>query len=157
MVPPINIEGQRFGRLTALQRIGARRTDALWKLLCDCGNEVEKTTAVLRRGKAKSCGCLLSDATRERSLRHGHRIGGRTTRTKLAYERARSLCYTPSAHGYRKVGGEGIGMCERWSDFPAFLEDMGERPEGTTLGRWDEEKDFSPENCIWIPSRRRTK
>jgi hypothetical protein len=155
MVPPINLKDMRFGRLVAVVKVGRRGSSAVWRLRCDCGTSIDRPTASLRQGHVTSCGCLRSEATRDRSTLHGHRIGGKTTPTKLAYERAKSLCFTPSAHGYKKVGGEGIGMCEEWKDsFQAFLRDMGERPTGFTLGRKDPEKDFSPENCEWIPSLR---
>lgn len=74
--------------------------------------------------------------------------------TYLSYWCMRQRCYQPNTNGYDKYGGAGIRVCDRWMQpmprgFLNFLEDMGTRPEGMTLDRVDNGKDYTPDNCRW--------
>ena len=60
-------------------------------------------------------------------------------------------CHCASSKDYYKYGGRGIRVCARWRrNFPAFLEDMGERPTHKhQLDRKNGLLGYSPQNCRW--------
>ncbi len=77
--------------------------------------------------------------------RHGHTAGGKISPTFSSWRAMLGRSYNPRNPGYRYYGAKGIKVCKRWRDsFCAFLEDMGERPPGTTLDRRDRKKGYYP-------------
>lgn len=111
----------------------------------------------------KSCCVRLTNLGRAPWRTHGHSAGGKRSPTWLSWASAKQRCFTPSSPSYPAYGGRGITMCERWrNSFQAFLEDMGERPDGTSLERLDSDRGYEPGNCVWatpvqqIANRRNT-
>ncbi len=59
-------------------------------------------------------------------------------------------CYNPNSDNFHLYGGRGIEVCQRWRDsFPAFIEDMGECPNGFQLDRKNTDGNYEPGNCQW--------
>lgn len=69
----IEESGNRYGRLVVLEYIGkTKHKAALWKCLCDCGNETEVRGYSLRSGGTSSCGCYQKEqASKSRRLEKG--------------------------------------------------------------------------------------
>ena len=56
----IDETGNRYGHLLVMEYVGISKNRghlALWKCLCDCGNESVVRGSRLRQGETKSCGC----------------------------------------------------------------------------------------------------
>lgn len=63
-----DLTGKRFGRLLVEYDTGKKNSynRILWHCKCDCGNELDISSASLNRAKpTQSCGCLQKEKTRE--------------------------------------------------------------------------------------------
>lgn len=61
----------------------------------------------------------------------------------------RQRVYNPNSPDYHNYGGRGISICSKCDNFMSFKEDMGDRPQGKTLDRINNDGDYTPDNCQW--------
>ena len=65
----LKIEGQRFGRLVVIERIGNNKhRKSVFLCQCDCGNKIECVGSSLMSGLTTSCGCLQKEKARQSGL-----------------------------------------------------------------------------------------
>ena len=115
---------------------------------CECGSDFVAFVANVNGGTTRSCGCVRRRVTGDRARIHGHRTA--RTRTYVAWVNMKARCDNQNAREYANYGGRGIAYDPRWSDFTAFLADMGEAPAGLTLDRRDNEQGYAKDNCRWV-------
>ena len=146
MGKPKNIVNQRFGKLVATKWTGNKDHTGsyLWHCRCDCDNTHIVSTARLRHGAVKSCGCEQFSGLDQ--YRHGY------THKPLYYiwHSMRQRCNDPSCKAYKYYGARGIKVCKRWDDFTNFLADLGDRPHpDLSLDRIDNNGHYKPSNVRW--------
>lgn len=159
----IDLTGQRFGRLTVIERRGSAASGhALWHCKCDCGNYHTTTSNQLHSG-TKSCGCLqrerASVCAKERkgvSARKRRAIGRDHQRLYQCYKDMLNRCYSPKNKRFDCYGNRGVGVCCEWlSDFNSFRvwALANGYNDSLTLDRIDVNGNYEPSNCRWATSK----
>lgn len=128
-----DLTGKKFHKLLVLHYDKPK-----WRCLCDCGQEKSIWPDLLKKGKAKSCGCIRSNG------------GWTVSPERSSYNSMINRCCNEKDNYYKNYGGRGIKVCDRWQkSFEDFLSDMGKRPEGFSLDRIINDGNYEPNNCRW--------
>ena len=136
----IDRAGQRFDKLLVKEFAGKNNLKkVLWKCLCDCGKESIVVAGSLVTGNTTSCGC---DAG---SYKHGGTGKGSYNSWRAMIRR----CTKPQDKDYKRYGGIGITVCDRWLSYVNFVADMGEPVGNETLDRIDPAGSYEPSNTRW--------
>jgi hypothetical protein len=154
--------GERIGKLVVIERAankievaksGKKSVRACWLCKCDCGNEIVASGHNLSKALSnpnstagtRSCGCLMGKG----GLKHGRS----TTNSYGAWNNIIQRCTNPNSTAYASYGGRGIKVCDEWLTFEGFIKEMGERQEGMTLERINNELGYFKDNCKWATRR----
>lgn len=86
---PIDLTGQKFGRLTPRENVGKDPNHGnLWLCDCECGNTTIASTAELRNGTRKSCGCINKERFQKLGQLNAIDISGQKFGKLLVLERS---------------------------------------------------------------------
>lgn len=148
----VNIEGQKFNKLTAIGLIGRhKRKWPIWVFKCECGNYVSVKKCDVVRGNTKSCGCHKIISSTERATKHGKAVSGKVTKGYQTWKGIKQRCLNPKYKNFNLYGGKGINIDEEWvNDFSAFIQYIGEPPTSShTIDRIDGTKGYVKGNVRW--------
>lgn len=151
-----NIIGNVYGRLTVIEETNERRNSKIVvRCKCSCGNDnFLVVNRALVSGNTKSCGCIRKE--RNNHITHGlrkHQLYG-------VWSGMKQRCYYEKAINYKDYGARGIRICEDWlNDFKKFYDWCIEKgwKDGLDVDRADNEKDYSPDNCILSTRKQNTR
>lgn len=146
-----NWVGKKFNRLTILKSYNKEKyKDREFLCVCDCGNKKITTIASLKKGSTKSCGCLRKEKMSKAMTTYGLSSND----LYREWQSIKTRCTNPNSKAYKRYGKRGIDISDEWKNNPEkFISDIinniGERPEGKTLDRIDNNKGYSITNVKW--------
>lgn len=148
-----DLTGQKFGRLTVLERSESNKDGrAQWLCLCECGEIKVKLGKLLLNGHCKSCGCGEYE-NRVNNIT-SHKLSN--TRLYNIWCAMKQRCYYSKHKDYHNYGGRGITVCEEWkNDFKSFYDWSITHgyADNLTIDRMDVNGNYEPNNCRWATAK----
>ena len=132
--------GAHINGKEVLSYLGRNRGgDSIIELKCsECEMISVRTLADINQNRIGKC---------SHKERESHRMS--STSTYSSWKSMIQRCKNPNNPHKKFYQDKGIDCCVEWETFSLFLKDMGERPQGMSLERVDNNKGYYKDNCKW--------
>jgi hypothetical protein len=143
----LNLVSQRFGNLLVLSKNGHNKfKQIVWLCQCDCGNTINVSTNLLRRGGTRSCGCFAIE-TRTKHGMHNDKV-------YQIWHNMKTRCNSNN----KNYGGRQISIYESWNKFENFYSDFGHtyNDSSLTIERIDVNGNYEPSNVTWTTMKQQS-
>lgn len=155
----VDLRGKKFGRLTPIENKSFKYKNGQvytkWRCKCDCGNDRWVNATSLKKGLAKSCGCLVAENNRRLRTTHG----GHGTKLYGVWRDIITRCTNPSCADRAYYYDKDISICSEWrNDFGTFrdwalangyFESENQRTD-CVIDRKNSDGNYEPSNCRWV-------
>jgi hypothetical protein len=129
---------------------------------CDCGTERAVSLYDLMRKdpsqRSTSCGCMRGPRFSEIRKKHGLSLSG--DYRYILWKSILTRCYNSNRREWKNYGGRGIMVHLPWHDSTTFMADLinliGDRPEGTSLDRVNNDGNYEPGNIRWATPKQQS-
>ncbi len=141
----IDRTGNVYGRLTVIDYVGrVHKKHHVWQCLCTCGTVTNVQGDSLHNGDTKSCGCLRTETTSQRTSSHK----ATNTAEYRSFSHAKNRCENLNTGAYQHYGKRGIEF--RFNSFEEFYAELGDKPSPKhSLDRIDNDGHYEKGNVRW--------
>lgn len=150
-----DLVGIKYGKWLVLSRFpNGHRDKIMWECRCVCGLIKPVSSATLKNGESKSCGCAprpnVIAAVTKRNMKHGFSIRGKKTRLYRIWSNIKTRCYNTNNKHYtaKKLIMDAAWFKDfinfyNWALFNGYKDNL-------EIDRIDNTKGYHSNNCRWI-------
>jgi hypothetical protein len=158
-----DLVNKRIGKVTVLRIVPVSRviiirtgeeakTPLSWVCHCDCGVEWEVPQSRITEHSPASCN-NCADRTHKLKIPKSKNYIKKEHPSYNSWYSMIRRCTVPTYCYYKYYGARGITVTSEWYNFDKFVEDMGVRPEGTTIDRINNDDGYHKNNCRWATAK----
>lgn len=141
------MSGQKFGRLTVIERVANKPNSSMarWLCKCDCGNEVTVNGGGLRYRRTNSCGCYKDEITfkgyNTLSKMYWNQVINRAKRKNMLLEITIEQAWEQweKQNGRCALTGQELSLLRSYSN-----------KQTASLDRIDNNKGYTKDNIQWV-------